>query len=299
METAAAFLLDFFQSRPDADQVAQMAAEQVNNWPVFYHLTSQRHNLLDWYQFPSTANLLEIGAGCGALTGLFTSQVATVTALEPDPDRVAVLRARYQPLPTSQLQIIPQSLSEFTTSVSPGNYDLVTLIGVLEYAGQFYPPNSPENPLSPSLALLQDAAHHLRPGGQLILAIENRLGLKYWNGCAEDHLDQAFVSLENYLQPSSITTFSRTELSSLLHQAGFSQLTWYYPFPDYKLPQAVLHENLLTSSTLPLTLSELWADGWQPEKKLNPFTPAAVARGLQTENLWPKFAPSFLVFATL
>lgn len=52
------------------------------SWPILYHLSPLRANLLEWYPFEETATLLEIGAGCGALTGLFSNKVSKVTAVE-------------------------------------------------------------------------------------------------------------------------------------------------------------------------------------------------------------------------
>ena len=38
------------------------------SWPVFYHLTRIRQNLLNWYPFNEDADVLEIGCGMGAIT---------------------------------------------------------------------------------------------------------------------------------------------------------------------------------------------------------------------------------------
>ncbi|MBP3700400.1 MAG: hypothetical protein J6I64_00780, partial [Lachnospiraceae bacterium] len=46
-----------------------------NDWPILYHLSDVRHNVLEWYDFDPEANLLEIGAGCGAITGLLCQKV--------------------------------------------------------------------------------------------------------------------------------------------------------------------------------------------------------------------------------
>ena len=42
-----------------------------DDWAVLYHLSDIRHNLLEWYDFRPEGSLLEIGSGCGAMTGLF------------------------------------------------------------------------------------------------------------------------------------------------------------------------------------------------------------------------------------
>ena len=37
-----------------------------DSWPLLYHLSKARENILDWYEFNPEGDLLEIGAGCGA-----------------------------------------------------------------------------------------------------------------------------------------------------------------------------------------------------------------------------------------
>ena len=47
-----------------------------NSWAVLYHLSKQRENILKWYPFEKNASILEVGAGCGAVTGaLLTWQI--------------------------------------------------------------------------------------------------------------------------------------------------------------------------------------------------------------------------------
>jgi len=56
--------------------------ESDNNWAVLYHCSKIRENLLDWYPFKENSSLLEVGAGCGALTGLLSKKVSSVTCIE-------------------------------------------------------------------------------------------------------------------------------------------------------------------------------------------------------------------------
>jgi SAM-dependent methyltransferase len=50
--------------------------------------------VLDWLLPPDATAALDVGAGTGALTGLLTARVATVTAVEPDARMRAVLTRR-------------------------------------------------------------------------------------------------------------------------------------------------------------------------------------------------------------
>lgn len=52
------------------------------DWAVYYHLSNVRRNLLNWYPFRKEGSVLEIGAGCGAITGLLCDKCKKVTAVE-------------------------------------------------------------------------------------------------------------------------------------------------------------------------------------------------------------------------
>lgn len=79
----------------------------------------------------------------------------------------------------------------------------------------------------------------------MIIAIENRLGLKYCAGCREDHTGRYFDSIENYPEDKGIHTFSKAELKALTERSGFDICEFYYPYPDYKLTSAIYSDSYL------------------------------------------------------
>ena len=52
------------------------------DWALLYHLSPVRENLLEWYDFGKDKTLLEIGAGCGGVTGLFCRKLSRVVAVD-------------------------------------------------------------------------------------------------------------------------------------------------------------------------------------------------------------------------
>ena len=63
-------------------------------FPVFYHLSSYRQHLLDWYKLDHNASLLEIGGGMGAFTHMFCEKCANVTTVELSKRRAEAIRWR-------------------------------------------------------------------------------------------------------------------------------------------------------------------------------------------------------------
>ena len=51
--------------------------------------------------------------------------------------------------------------------------------------------------------MLKKAFKLLSKNGLLIIAIENRLGLKYFNGCREDHAGKLFHGVEDMYENNS------------------------------------------------------------------------------------------------
>jgi len=250
-------------------------------WPILYHLTPQRRNLLEWYPFQSAASLLEIGAGCGALTGLFLDKLKHVTAVELSRKRAAIIEARYPSADHLHIRV-----GNVLAMNGEPCFDYVTLIGVLEYAGLFV-----ADP-APALSLLKRAREWLKPGGVLFLAIENKFGLKYFSGAGEDHSGQAFQGIEGYVGDCRAITYAREELNSLVRAAGFRVADFYYPHPDYKLPT-----ELFSDLRLPDESQALAAAPNYDFERVRLFDETLAMTNVIRAGLFPTFANSFLVLA--
>ena len=215
------------QAEPDF----RTALSQDQRWPLLYHLTPLRRNLLEWYPFDAQGSILEIGAGCGALTGLFCEKAAQVVALELSRLRAEIIAWRYRE--NSNLQVVVGDLLDTCLTTT---FDYVTLIGVLEYA------TGAASDESRFRRLLDKARSYLKPDGVLLVALENKYGLKYWAGAPEDHTGVLFDGLQGYRGDVAVRTFSRAELETMLKDSGFHDLTFYYPVPDYKLPVEIFSD---------------------------------------------------------
>ena len=83
---------------------------------------------------------------------------------------------------------------------------------------------------------------HLAKGGRIVIAIENRTGLKYFAGSREDHLGTYFAGIEGYPEDSVARTFTRNGLIQIFQKCGMQEYQFYYPYPDYKL-MTMLHSD--------------------------------------------------------
>ncbi len=226
-------ILQILRSAEDRSSDSDELAAAVTDWPSRYHLSRQRANLLRPLRLGPGIRILEVGAGTGAISRYLGETGADVVALEGSLDRARAAALRCSDL--ANVEVVCGPLASFE---DPNGFDLVCVVGVLEYAA------SGAGGSSDHQAFLNRAAWLIRSGGALLLAIENQIGVKYLLGYHEDHLGLPWVGVEGYRGDHGIRTFTRTTLRSMLAAAGLASQRWYFPFPDYKLPTVVLTEEL-------------------------------------------------------
>jgi 2-polyprenyl-3-methyl-5-hydroxy-6-metoxy-1,4-benzoquinol methylase/predicted nucleic acid-binding Zn-ribbon protein len=255
-------ILKLVQDASDKSLFSSELRAAISDWPSLYHLAATRANLLrPFAERLMTTKVLEVGAGCGAMTRYLGELGAEVTAIEGSPRRAQIARERTSDLPN--VTIVCDRVQNFS---SRDKYDIVLLIGVLEYARIYL-----ESQSDAQLSMLRQLQGLLRTDGIIVVAIENQLGLKYFAGALEDHAGKAFFGINDQYTKNSFATFGRSRLSELLTQAGLSQQAWYYPFPDYKLPTAIISEKCLdTQPTLASSLiaSAVVCDAQRPTDSL-------------------------------
>ena len=173
------------------------------NLDYLYALSDLRENILEWYEFEPTASLLQVGSDYGALTGLYSRRVGQVTVLDPDKSNLSVNRMRYEA--RKNIRYVTGDLGSFEGE----SFDYVVMVGSLA---------------KPYEEQIKKAKLLLNQGGKLILAVCNRLGLKYQAGATPDE-----------------DRLSREEVLKLL--GGHTEL--YYPMPDYRLPITLYSDSCL------------------------------------------------------
>ena len=258
-----------------------------SDWAQYYHLSPLRRNIMNWVSYgEKPLRILELGAGCGAITSfLVTIPSSQVVAVEGALDRAKVIQARCKD--ASNLQIHACALNEFKTDEP---FDIITLIGVLEYAGRY------ETGEDPFLGVLSRAENWLSENGVLVVAIENQLGCKYISGCREDHYGTPFEGINGYPHYTGVKTFTHNELSKKLTNAGLAEQKWFYPYPDYKLPSVIFSDKAFSTPSFDwIALTDV-----PPEPNENPlpaFSDRAFLSLVQQNSNVGHFMNSFLVFA--
>ena len=291
------YLLNAVTTAKDKSAMSQELKSWIKDWPTRYHLSPSRSNLLRPFSFlDKDMDVLELGAGCGALTRYLGEKCGSVDAVEGSYIRAKIARER-----CSDLENVKVYVDNFFNLSFDKKYDVVTLIGVLEYAPLFCPTEF-ENSEDACLELFKLATGAVKDDGVIILAIENKLGLKYWAGCKEDHTGKVSEGLNGYpstsYQHAGPVTFSKKELENMIHRCGLPEIDFYYPFPDYKLPNTILKEDADYSP------ADLFLYNWVTTPfedytgdREYKFHESLALRNITKAGLFGEFANSFLILA--
>ncbi len=225
--------------------------------------------------------VLEVGSGCGAITGALVRKAGSVTCVELSKKRSLINAYRHKDY--DNLTIHVGNFRDVEPNL-PRDFDLICLIGVYEYAQSYMGGDTPYEDF------LKILLSHLAPEGRLVIAIENQYGLKYFAGCKEDHLGTYFSGIENYEAGKGARTFSRAGLERIFQSCGVDEWHFYYPYPDYKF------------------MTTLYSDEFMPKKgelsnnlrnfdrdRMLLFDEKAAFDGILKDGLFPVFANSYLV----
>lgn len=198
----------------------QALIEDKASYPYLYHLSEIRENLIDWLPITMGMKVLEYHAECGALTGRLLSLSGDVTAVTQSSKQAKIIQQRNAG--TKGLVV----LLEDEAKEKLLSYDIILIAGNVYQAVNLLP-------------LLRE---HLRPEGMLIIADANRIGLKYLAGCGDEYADGFFSCIEG---DSLAHCYTKKEYARILKEAGFKDLEFYYPYPDYKFPSCIYSDERL------------------------------------------------------
>ena len=127
-------------------------------------------------------------------------------------------------------------------------YDIIIAVDVIEYA---------KNPVN----VLTHIRELLKPNGRLLLAADNRLGLRYFCGDQDAFSGKVYDSIEDYrhLLPWEREemvgrAYAKAELVGILEEAGFWRRRFFSVFPEISNPQLLLAEDYLPNEALDIRI---------------------------------------------
>lgn len=272
-------ILEIVQKYPEEEY--DRIIEERKSWAILYHLSHLRENIVDWIPMTKDMKVLEVGSGCGAITGALSRKAGSVTCVDLSKKRSTINAVRHKDCENVRIHV--GNFKDIEPRLD-ADFDMICLIGVFEY-GQGY--IGGETPYEDFLRILQK---HLKKNGRIVIAIENKYGLKYFAGCREDHIGTFFGGIENYKEGGGVRTFSRNGLEKIFQACNAEEYHFYYPYPDYKF------------------MTTVYSDEYQPGKgelsnnirnfdrdRIQLFDEKDAFDGLVEDDLFSVFANSYLV----
>jgi len=132
---------------------------EASEWAIQYHLCPERANLIRHLDF-SNLDVLELGAGMGGVSRYLCEKAKHLTVVEGTEQRYRILSSRLRDL--NNWNGIVSNIQDVKLQQ---HYDVVCLIGVLEYAGLYFDRTS-QDPMSPYRSMLNKALEALKPEGK-------------------------------------------------------------------------------------------------------------------------------------
>ena len=283
-------MLTALESAKDVSLESEELMKKIKDLPSYYHFGVGRSVIMRCLDLPKKSRILELGAGCGAITRTLGETFESVEAFEESPIRAKIARERCRDL--NNVSIFCENIRN--VRFSP-DYDIAVVIGVLEYAAVYIYPEKGSK--EACLSFLELVKSSLSADGCLVLAIENRIGLDYWAGAPENHTGRPYDGIHEYPNPGSQITFTRRELQNLLANAGFSHTEFYFCFPDYHFPRTIFSSIGNEREYYLHNWVEFHHGSPSNPKKPN-FNKSLAAKALSDSGLLREFANAFLVVAS-
>lgn len=227
------YVLKVLQDSKDVSSNSDELQDKIKDWPTNYHLNRERLGVLFPIRLKKNFKVLEVGGGSGIITRYLAENVLSVVMLEGEYNRAISAQERTRDL--ENVKIIVGEVNDLDKQIK---FDLIVIVGVLEYIGQ-----------KDSVNWLRSVCDLLEDDGTLILAIENRMGIKYFMGYPEDHTGNYWEGILDYQSRDKPRTYSKHELAKLLKNVGLPYQKWWYPFPDYKMPRTIINDQSISNLT--------------------------------------------------
>lgn len=275
----------------DRSLFSRELAASIWDWRSACHLSPVRANILRPLEKICCERVLELGSGCGIITRYLGELGGDVVALEASPMRASITRQRTSEL--SNVKVVCERIEDFDAIEK---FDVVTMIGVLQYSRLFSSRGH-----RAEIDLLRSAACQLKDDGVLVIAIQNKLGLKYFSGFPEANVDTPYYGIENRYSENSIIRFGLKEITDLLCCVGLDNTEIFLPLPDYHMPASILSSASCKSefSSLGETLLKMNVvrDRSRPDWIMPAFSIEKAWESVYRNNLAAELANSFLIIA--
>ncbi len=222
-------------------------------------LSKIRENILNWYEFKECSNILQIGANMGEILDLLCKRANKVVAIEENLKKAEGIAKRHTK--NKKIEIIVGKIKDI---ILEPIFDYI----ILERPDQ-----------------IMYVKKWIKPNGTIILMTNNRFGISYFAGASfEGKIYNTFLNEKNKL-------YGKREIERLLNEQGLNNYQFYYPIPNYKMPNAIFSDKYIPNeNTTKLMYNIMYEKG-----SVVVFDELKALKQLTKNGLFDIFTNSYLV----
>ena len=209
----------------DLTGLAENLLGTMSSYQDVVALSENRKNIVAFYPINNNETVLEIGAGFGEITESFTERAKEVISIESKKEKAEAIAKRYNSCPN--LTVVAGEIEDISfDNLGISKFDVISLIGVIDYKSDLD-------------RYLNFAKKHLTENGKILIAINNKFGVKYFTGVKRDKETNIYNTIINESIYAGIE-----DVENYLSVLGY-KFKRYYPMPDYTFTNAIYTDEFL------------------------------------------------------
>ena len=188
------------------------------------NLSPIRANIMQWYPFTKGATVLELCAECGSVTEGLVDKNLKITSITNTATKAEIIKSRFKEY--TNLNVLFGDWKNII-KFSSDKYDYIVYFG-----GAL------------TIEELQLIKSVLTSQGVLLIATENRNGMKYIAGCKDNYSGSIYDGVEDYHGLKELT-YDMPKWKQILFEADFDKFTFHYPYPDHHFCEVIYSDDAL------------------------------------------------------
>ena len=223
--------LDFYNGQENISELEKKQAEKyfsnfdenldIENFSLEDNMlfNFNRKNIVSWYDFKEKSNILELNPNFGEITGFLCEIAEEVTAISNSKIKGEAIKNRYKKI--SNLEVVVGDLKDIKLK---NKFNYAIIIGV--------------DKKEELIQEIKFAKENLEKDGKILVAFDNKFGIKYWSGIQENAKEQYDQIL------GKIDKLSLEEAKKILVQENMEAKV-FYSLPDYRITNVIFSDKYM------------------------------------------------------
>ena len=186
-------------------------------------------NILQWYPFKKNADILYLTVKEEIEIEKYLSKISNKLKVIKFGNNESTIIKTFQNIEKVEGKYDKISINK--------KYDYIILLETLEYANEIIKSGNAY------IELLKYSKEALKEDGTILLALDNRLGVRYLVGNKSEHCSNIYDSIKNKYNIGKM--FSKEEIGEIIEKVGFNYRKNYYPLPNYKNANVIYTDKML------------------------------------------------------